>query len=422
VPAEALLVAFAAQDVGEPTGGGINDDDVINTAVILTTPQFVGTDTILNGYTLPNVLDGNAGYVAPDDINVHWAAFDEKSKLIESGTFDMSPDDVYFWSPERKNLKEYIGYLVFSDNAAIQGDAPATFAMAGDAFMLLEESCEALGEPGDGLCQTTSDQNLTLPVVPMADGIDYCQTRPLGANGPISCWSDSGKAQMAITYQNNVVARFAPNPASNQVGHVSPLVAGVRMQAPFSSTDSTNGTGGKFVNVIAQALYSPYDGNWTHVFWFSENLDDRLAYSFAVDDEEQHVDCADLKLPNEVNGYVFAAEENRIIDLVKGFKLATDNKANTEFSDACIKDNGSCRAICGAGEGFASEKFTQAAPGIGLIDYWLTAGPYDTSTGVFFQFMSSINWNSKYNKDTAVGSDFDIYAGGYQPMVDLGKL
>jgi hypothetical protein len=446
VPGEALLVAFAAQDNGEATGPNVNDDDVINTAVILTTPAVVGTDTVLNGYTLPNVLDAlpDGYYVAPADINVHWAAFDEYSKIIESGTFDMSPNDVYFWSPINENLYEYIGYLVFSDTVALKGDKAATFAMAGDAFMLLEESCEALGDPEDGLCATTSDQNLTLPVVPMSDGVDWCQTRPLPGgvpqkNTPINCYAEplangGGNPQMAITYGNNVVARLPAGPGINQVGHVSPLVAGVRMQAPYSSTDPTYATGGKFNTVMAQALYSPFDGNWTHVFWFSESVEGRKAISNAYDDDEQEADCADLPIPNEVNGFVFADRRNRIIDLVRGFRLATDNDGDTDFADACIKTNGSlgedgqnCRAICGSGSGFANydeeDEFSQAYPGIGLIDYVLAAGPYDTSTGVFFQFMSSINWNSEYaEEDIAVGSNFDVYAGGYQPMVELGKL
>ena len=87
-------------------------------------------------------------------------------------------------------------------------------------------------------------------------------------------------------------------------------------------------------------------------------------------------------------------------------------------------------------------KFTQAAPGIGIMDYTLDAGPYRTSTGMFFQFMTDISWDTDDiacppgqagngcegdgdpgAPDTpAVGNDFDIYAGGYIPMTELGRV
>ena len=436
VPGEALLVPFAAADSGEATGGPVNDRDKIYTAVIINTPGYVGTDTVLDGYTMPNTKDNFTLYSAPDKMKVHWYAFDDRSKEITDGTFDMTPNDVYLWSPQDNNLREYIGYLVFADDVAKDGTKAATFGMSGNAFMLLEEGCEELGDPDTGLCvdgRRIEDQNLTLPVVPMSDGIDYCQTRPIGANGAVGeCAVDTGKSNLAITYMNNVVAKAVTRPNGtgskrNGVGHVSPLVAGVRTQAPFSG--DADGAGGLYGYYVVNGLFSHYDGNWTHVFWFSENYDAREADPWAYDDEEVAVSCPEIPMPNELHGIVYADEENRVYDLIEGFKLATDNDGDTRFEDACLTAPGSsnCAAICGTGStgffGWPDNGFTQAAPGIGIMEYTFMAGPTDTSTAVFFQFLSNLNWDGAYDDtDIAVGRDFDVYDGGYQEMIELGKF
>jgi len=436
VPGEALLVPFSAADYGEATGPDVNDRNTIHTAVILTTPAWVGNDTILNGYTMPNTKDDFTTYNAPAEMTVHWTVFDDRSKEITNGTFDMTPNDVYLWSPPDNNLREYIGYVVFSDDAAVNGTEAATFAMAGNAFMLLEEGCEELGDPDTGLCvdgRRIEDQNLTLPVVPMSDGVDYCMSRdepPVqGAVG--QCAEETGKAHLAITYMNNVVALETRTPGgatrNNSVGHVSPLVAAVRTQAPFSGDD--DGFGGLYNDYMVNGLFSHYDGNWTHVFWFSENAPTREADPWAYDDEEVKVSCPEIPMPNELHGIVYADEENRVYDLIKGFKLATDNDGSTRFEDACLTAPGStnCAAICGTGStgffGWPKDGFTQAAPGIGIMEYSFEAGPTDTSTAVFFQFLSNLNWNGDYDRqDIAVGRDFDVYDGGYQDMTELGKF
>jgi hypothetical protein len=438
VPGEALLIPFAAQDYGEPTGGDINDSENVYTSVIITTPSSVGTDTVLNGYTLPNILDGNDEYNFPDQssVTVHWTAFDEYSEEIANGTFPMSADDVYLWSPADNNLREYIGYVVFTDDSAKTGASAATFAMGGNAFMLLEDSCEALGDPDVGLCASSADDtNFTLPVVPMSDGIDYCMQRdaipPTPQPAPnLNCYADSvsGEPHMAITYLNNVVAQKAPTVVrGNGVGHVSPLVAGVRMQAPF--TGDANGMGGQFQYVLVNGLFSQYDGNWTHVFWFSENDPSRKVDVEALDDDQTRVSCPTIPMPNELNGVVYADDENRVYDLVKGFRLATDNDGDTDFEDACLTTSGTpnCRAICGTGSaeffGWPEDGFTQAAPGIGFMEYFLNTGPTDTSTAIFFQLMSNINWSGDYSdNDIAMGNNFDVYAGGYQMMLERGKF
>jgi len=437
VPGEALLVPFAAADYGEATGPDVNDRNTIHTAVILQTPGLVGNDTVVSDYTTPNVeRDGGGVYEAPDEMTVHWYAFTETSKEITDGTFIMSPNDIYMFSPKDANLREYIGYLVFADDVARDGTKAATFAMAGNAFMLLEEGCEELGDEDTGLCvdgRRIEDQNLTLPVVPMADGIDYCQSRPIGANGAVGeCAAETGMAHLAITYINNVVAADVTRPdgtgaRNNGVGHVSPLAAAVRMQAPFSG--GPDGTGGLFYDVMVNGLFSQYDGNWTHIFWFSENDENRWADPWAYDDEETQVSCPEIWMPNELNGVVYADEENRVYDLIKGFRLATDNDGRTRFEDACLTNPGSanCAAICGTGStgffGWPKYGFTQAAPGIGIMEYNFEAGPTDTSTAVFFQFMSNINWDGSYDRqDIAVGRDFDVFDGGYQEMTELGKF
>jgi hypothetical protein len=438
VPGEALLIPFAAQDYGEPTGGPINDTSNVYTAVILTTPRSVGTDTVLNGYTLPNVLDGKPVYQFPgsDSVTVHWTAFNDKSVEIENGTFQMSADDVYLWSPEEANLSEYIGYVVFSDDSAIDGTKAATFAMGGNAFMLMEESCEALGEEDVGLCSDESaETNFTLPVVPMSDGIDYCLQRGvIPPPGPVpgtlagDCANDSGNAHLAIDYKNNVVAQNYPAVGlANRVGHVSPLVAGVRLQAPF--TGAADGTGGTFNYTLANGLFSHYDGNWTHVFWFSDNDPNRTVTTVALDDDQTRRSCLPIDMPNELHGVVYADEDNKMYDLIRGFRLATDNDGSTDFEDACltIDDTPNCRAICGTGGagffGWPDEGFTQDAPGIGFVEYTIPKPQFDTSTAVFFQLMSNIDWSGNYDdQDIAVGRDFDIFAGGYQMMLERGKF
>jgi hypothetical protein len=443
VPGEALLVPFAVGDYGEPTGGTRNNGE-IHTAVILQTPQYVGYDTVIGEYTMPNTVDGNpSGYEAPADMEVKWYAFNEKSEHIIDGQFRMTPNDIYLWSPEVARLREWIGYLVFADAKAKNGDAPGTFAMAGNAFMLLEESCNNLGDPDQGLCSDSTDTNLTLPVVPMSDGIDYCQTRPL--TEPPSptldstigdCAASTGKAHLAVTYKNNVVAARTLKSTSNAVGHVSPLVAGVRMQAPF--TGNKNGYGGLFDFVTVNGLFSRYDGNWTHVFWFSNQMDSREAFVQAWDDDETPASCTSLPIPNELNAFVYADDDNKVYNLIKGWVYENDNNDSTDFDDACLKATGdTCDVICGTKDvgffGWPEDGFTQAAPGIGIMSYEFDlkepAKAPDTSTALFFQFMSNINWDGSYTDGgenpedpIAVGRNFDIYSGGYQPMTELGKM
>jgi hypothetical protein len=182
VPGEALLLPMFVQDWGEssdnPQDPGGADERKIHTAVILTTPAQVGTDTVLNGYTMPNLLGTEKEWLSPysesDLSTVHWYAFNQKSKEVVNGTFKMSPNDVYLWSPQENNLAEFIGYVVFADNVAADGTKAATFAMAGNAFMLMESGCDELGQGSNGLCprEDDSDTNFTLPIVPMSDGID----------------------------------------------------------------------------------------------------------------------------------------------------------------------------------------------------------------------------------------------------------
>ena len=445
VPGESLLIPFAAADYGEPSDGPVNDSDVIHTAVIITTPALVGTDTVLGQYTMPNTLNDFDIYEAPDEMTVRWYAFDEKSKHIRDDTFTMSPNDVYLWSPLEERLREYIGYLVFADEVAKSGEFAATFAMTGAAFMLLESSCEALGDidPDIALCNggsSHSDQNLTLPVVPMSDGADpFC--------GAVRCAEEDGNAHLGITLKNNVVSfRNSIIAGSDRVGHVSPIIAGVRMQSLFGDVPQQL--------VYLQGLYSPFEGNWTHMFWFSENMDGRFAEVVAWDDEEDSNSCEPLPLDNELNGFVYSDDDEVVYDLIKGFYLATDNDGSTDFSDACLQAGGgvakqgeNCVSICGTRDLFGAAqtdgfyKFTQAAPGIGIMDYTLDAGPYRTSTGMFFQFMTDISWDTDDIEcppgqdgngcegdgdpgepdSPAVGNDFDIYAGGYIPMTELGR-
>jgi hypothetical protein len=424
VPSEAMLVPFMAQDYDEATGPPINDTDEVFSAVIVTTPGIVGTDTVMNVYTAPNTTTPLGVYTAPDEMIVHWYAFTEESEHLKNGTFEMTPDDTYLWSPRDNELREWIGYIVFADDAAKDGAEAASFVMTGYAFMTMSSSCSELGDEGSGLCPESDDTSeaLTLPVIPMADGVDpLCDEPTVG----YQCAEDAGNAAEGITLLNHVVSEN-PNPNSatrDRVGHVSPLAAGTRMQNP---NDPADGSAPTFANVVMQALYSPFEGNWTHVFWFSENLEDRTAQVDSFDDEENYASCPDLDLPNELNAYVYADWDNRYYDLIEGFRLATDNDGRTEFEDACVQTLGNvgdpgenCAPICTPASFNNRGPRNQEEPGIGMFQYTLDAGPNPTSTGVFFEFITHHYWGS--SRGTAIGNDFDIPVAGYYFMTDLGK-
>jgi hypothetical protein len=493
VPGEALLVPFVAEDQGE----GRVDDDPIYSAVILHTPCLAGTDTVLSGYTLPNVLDGNATYTFPGEcqsggsdekVQVGWYLYNADSVKIADGTFEMSGGDTYMWSPNFESL-ENVGYVLFTNANTRDGDEAATFALAGNAFLLIDSGALELGgEPNpDGESSGLGDDNLdvaySLPVVAVPDGVDYCIPRPVagGFDGrfPLATYpaakigtcsarvdqmtgvpqgGPDGPPNLAITYLNGVVANFPPsptpgnNPLSNYPGHVSPLVAGVRMQAPFSSTNADGAAGpldgGQFTSVYVSGLFSPFDGNWTQVFWFSDNAGYSNGPSRQVswgvfDDDENYASCGPIFMNRELNAFVFADNENRIYDLVTGFDYQTDGLGASVFEDACLLENGlvkgdpdrplsECSKICSGAIGstvFAwnDTGYTQSRPGVGVAEYRIDAGPYDTSTGLFFQFMSDIDWSGRADNDAGldqlgIGNRFDVRDAGAQPMTELGKI
>lgn len=436
VPGEAMLLPLYAQ-------ANQSGQDDIWTAAIITTPAQVGFETVFIDYTMPNLLkdkDGNpTEYFAPAKMVVKWTAFDEKSEHKDNGTFGMTPDDVYFWSPSRATMQQFIGYVVFSDGGdgttqnygTQRPNVASTFAMTGTAFMLLEESCDQLGDEEEGLCTSTSGQALSLPMIPMADGVDHCQDRsqsswPAQQSNDFSCITNK-KPHLAVTYQNNVVAA-STSTGSARVGHVSPLVGGIRMQGVF--TGDANGVSDYYHEVLATGLVSPYDGNWTHVFWYSDNYAGRSVATDAVDDDETYASCIDIPMPNELHAYVYADEDNRIYDLVQGFKNEINSQSDQWFGDACLTAQGvpaqsldDCTVMCGLGDpgffGWPQTGFTNHTPGIGLVKYWMPAGPYDTSTAVLFQFLTNIDWDNNYSA-IQVGSNFEIYSGGYQAMNELG--
>jgi hypothetical protein len=276
---------------------------------------------------------------------------------------------------------------------------------------------------------------LALPVIAMADGVDNCQDRalpswPAQQSGDFSCLA-TDQRNLAITYENNVVATTTGT--NGRPEHVSPLATGIRMQGVF--TGDADGVSSFYEQILLTGLYSQWDGNWTHIFWFSENSDDRSAEVYATNDEEVRVSCSAIPMPNELHGYVYADEDNRVYDLIEGFTIETLN-TDKWFGDACLTQNGipnnrdpesnQCAEICGVGDiwqypsgrGDLPDGFTAHAPGIGTMEYWLTAGPFDTSTAMAFSFLSDLDWDRDYN--VPVGSDMEIYSGGYQIMQELG--
>jgi len=280
VPSEGLLVPLGIQGANYE-GGNVYVGAV--TGVLIETPALVGADTIINDYTAPNTTKG--GYTPPGtpgdwdgSMTVHYYMFDEKSEHVYDSIFVMSPNDVYFWTPPCSifnygeapcGSKNWIGYVVFADEAARKG-GPATFVMTGQAGIALDLGWAI---PEDGEIQV--DDIIDIPVVPLADGDDA---------GGIRIGNE-------ITYSKQQLPR---------IDDVVPLVAGTRYSgAPSTTTTIVTG----LIPIVPGALTfwgGPSAEIWaiSHVMWFSEN--GMHADIDFCDDEEWCVSCTDWTF-NEVN-------------------------------------------------------------------------------------------------------------------------
>jgi len=177
VPGEALLVPLAAFTY---------DKSVHNTFVYVTAPKRVGTDTIISGYTLPNVSPDVGEYQFPASSNTVYWYFYGNDGVFESGasgSFSLGPDETYIfdWRAEAMakglgaTLDGQPGYLVFA-NASARGGNAATFAIEAEAFLTTLN-------PGLGTQDhVVSFGNAQIPVIPLSDGNDQDTTMPMIGN------------------------------------------------------------------------------------------------------------------------------------------------------------------------------------------------------------------------------------------------
>jgi len=302
VPSEGLLVPLGIQ--------GANDfgEWVLQayTGVLIQTPALVGADTIINDYTAPNTTKG--GYTPPGtagdwdgSMTVHYYMFDEKSEHVYDSTFVMSPDDVYFWTPPCSifnygeapcGSKNWIGYVVFADEAARKG-GPATFVMTGQAGIAMHH-------------WWMEDDIVDVPVVPLADGDDA---------GGIRIGNE-------ITYSPQQLPRIAD---------VVPLVAGTRY----------GGAPGTTTTIVTGLI--PVWENWaeiyaiSHVMWFSEN--GMHADIDFCDDEEWCVSCRDWTF-NEVNILTYDDDGDMWDDVQDLKKLFAFRPPEGCMYDECYPEEG----------------------------------------------------------------------------------
>jgi len=303
VPSEGLLVPFALQGCNYDTG---TYPYMAHTGVLIETPALVGADTITNDYTAPNTTKG--GYTPPEakgewggGMTVHYYMFDDKSEHVYDSTFVMSPDDVYFWTAPSNlfdfcqnggtGYKDWVGYVVFADEAARRG-GPATFVMTGQAGIA-------------ALLDAPYDEIIDVPVVPLADGDDA---------GGIRIGNE-------ITYSPQQLPR---------IQDVVPLAAGTRyFGAPGTTTTIVTG----LIPLVIGPIEFPFYGLHiiSHVMWFSEN--GMHADIDFCDDEELCVSCSDWTF-NELNVIRYyntdGLLDDQVYDGVKAFKSAMSHKYSDE--------------------------------------------------------------------------------------------
>jgi len=280
VPSEGVLVPLGMNGEsldfpGAAHGVGLE----VRTGVLLQTPAYVGTDTVINLYTAPNTTPG--GYTPPAGMTVHYYMFDERSEHVFDDTFPMTPNDTYLWRVPQNvnnvNIDNWVGYVVFADEAARQG-GPATFVMSAEAGIYMN---------GDNGGWFGNDEVIAVPTVPLADGDDA---------GGIRIGNE-------ITYSKQILPR---------IDDVVPLVAGTRYSgAPGATTTIVTG-------LIPLLGGRSGTSEITHVLWFSEN--DMTADLDFCDDEEGCVSCTSWTF-DEVNMLTYSPS-GFIYDGVAGFHEA----------------------------------------------------------------------------------------------------
>jgi hypothetical protein len=198
-PGEALLVPFAV------FGDSDADSNQFDTVVYLIAPSTINTDTIPNDYTAPNTTAGGLYTFPGTSQTVHWYFFDQDRSLMTSGNFSVQRDVLTVFSLDDEapdNLKNEPGYLIFTTAAARSG-AAANFAMMGSAYLKLGTKITL---PAPGASGEVRRSFVSLPVLPMSDGVDVAGTEP--------------RLRNEVVYGGNVPTQ------------ASPLASGLRLSIP----------------------------------------------------------------------------------------------------------------------------------------------------------------------------------------------
>jgi hypothetical protein len=291
VPGEALLVPLVL------TAGSGGDGGGTETYVGLRVPLTIGTDTVINEYTAPHTSKAGSvtlqnvvayrNYTAP---KIYWAMFNKKSVKIADGTCDVSPGDMTLWTTDQAvqqvQLAQQAGILssgVQGIPSPVCGPSPSIrprFAYVVFQTMPGADGMEAdFAMTGEAMARSSVYRaNISVPVLPMADGQDPLPT-------------ESGTPE----HLNEVISSGAYGDGVAQSPHkVAPIVAGIRMN------DADNDLGEDVVTQMPISGPAGRSGLSLHVHWFDRNDAARVAATDIYDDMEGQ--CSEpLPLPNELN-------------------------------------------------------------------------------------------------------------------------
>ena len=352
IPGEANLVpVFYYSTASDAFGAGLKD-----TVVKLTTPRSVGGDTVISFFT-PNLTPATvesaanpvlsttiAAYIGGVAINVlptsqvHWFFLDEQSNHVVNGTIPVSADDVTIIDAlglldghdPTGPYNGRVGYLVLTTQTASNGTAKADFAFAADAYISVSGA-------------TTVPSAITIPTLPMSDGVDTT-TYP--------------------TTTNNVIEKLTTS-SSTLFPIASPLYSGTR----------TGVVGGNPIRVLDIPLSDRGDNDSVIVFWNDRN--GLTTQALAYDDIEQNC-STNLTLPQQLNIFRHGNHAAGSIALVDNYVRSGAKTSSPAFSPVL--------PLCSAGldrEDFDSE-LTE-----GFVKLFITAPTAPTgATGAYASAVS----------------------------------
>ena len=294
IPGEANLVpVFYYATASDAFGNGLK-----NTVVKLTTPRSVGGDTVIGFFTpnlTPATVESAPNLALGTDYtnSVHWFFLNEQSNHLVDGTIPVSADDVYIIdalglldSHQPGAFDGKVGYLILTTQAASTGYAKADFAFAADAYISVNNTPLSGVTPFSA--PSTVPAAITIPTLPMADGVDTT-TYP--------------------TTTNNVIEKITST--STLFPIASPLYSGTR----------TGVVGGQPLRVLDIPLSDRGDNDNVIVFWNDRNgiVTQALVY------DDQELNCSsNLTLPQQLNIF-----RNSSAQTVGGTIALVDNYAKS---------------------------------------------------------------------------------------------